>query len=90
MRATSPKLHLGNYEGALRNWVDLQNQGFEMFCMVADWHSLTTMSENSGEIGQNSIEITKDYIAAGLDPDKTALFVQSHVKEHAELTCCSA
>jgi tryptophanyl-tRNA synthetase len=85
MRATSPKLHLGNYEGALRNWVDLQNQGYEMFCMVADWHSLTTMSENSGEIGHNSIEITKDYIAAGLDPEKSAIFIQSHVKEHAEL-----
>jgi tryptophanyl-tRNA synthetase len=53
--------------------------------MVADWHSLTTMSENSGEIGHNSIEITKDYIAAGLDPNKTAIFIQSHVKEHAEL-----
>jgi tryptophanyl-tRNA synthetase len=85
MRPTQPRLHIGNYEGALRNWVDLQGQGFEMFCMVADWHALTTMFEETETIGQNSLEITKDYIAAGLDPDKSAIFVQSHVKEHAEL-----
>jgi tryptophanyl-tRNA synthetase len=85
MRPTNPRLHIGNYEGALRNWVDLQNQGFQMFCMVADWHALTTMFEETETIGKNSIEVTKDYIAAGMDPDKSALFVQSHVKEHAEL-----
>ncbi len=85
MRPTNPRLHIGNYEGALRNWVNLQNQGYEMFCMVADWHALTTMSDDTHQIGQNSLEITKDYIAAGLDPSKSAIFVQSHVKEHAEL-----
>ena len=65
--------------------MDLQNKGYEMFCMVADWHALTTMFEETGQIGKNSIEITKDYIAAGIDPNKSAIFVQSHVKEHAEL-----
>lgn len=86
MRPTNKRgLHIGNYEGALRNWVDLQNQGYEMFCMVADWHALTTMSDDSSEIGQNTIAITKDYIAAGIDPAKSAVFVQSHVVEHAEL-----
>ena len=85
MRPTNPRLHIGNYEGALRNWVDLQNRGYEMFCMVADWHALTTMFEETSQIGRNSIEITKDYISAGLDPEKSAIFVQSHVKEHAEL-----
>ncbi len=85
MRPTQPRLHIGNYEGALRNWVDLQNKGFEMFCMVADWHALTTMFEETDQIGQNSIGVAKDFIAAGIDPDKSAIFVQSHVKEHAEL-----
>ncbi|MCE2765585.1 MAG: tryptophan--tRNA ligase [Fimbriimonadaceae bacterium] len=85
MRPTNPRLHIGNYEGALRNWVNLQNEGYEMFCMVADWHALTTMFDDSSTIGANSIEIAKDYIAAGIDPDKSPIFVQSHVKEHAEL-----
>lgn len=85
MRPTSERLHLGNYEGALRNWVDLQNQGYEMYCMVADWHALTTMSDNAKRVGDFSIEITKDYIAAGIDPNKSAIFVQSHVPAHAEL-----
>ena len=66
MRPTNPRLHIGNYEGALRNWVDLQNQGYEMFCMVADWHALTTMFEETDQIGRNSIEITKDYISAAI------------------------
>jgi tryptophanyl-tRNA synthetase len=85
MRPTNPRLHIGNYEGALRNWVQLQNEGNKMFCMVADWHALTTMSDDPGAIGRNSIEITKDYIAAGIDPDLSSVFIQSHVKEHAEL-----
>lgn len=85
MRATNPRLHLGNYEGALRNWVEMQNDGYEMFCMVADWHGLTTMYEESAEISRNAREVAKDYIAAGIDPEKSALFIQSHVKEHAEL-----
>jgi len=84
MRSTNPKLHIGNYEGALRNWVELQNSGFEMFCMVADWHALTTMFENPQDVSTNAREVAKDYIAAGIDPAKSVVFIQSHVKEHAE------
>ncbi len=85
MRSTNPRLHIGNYEGALRNWVDLQAQGFDMFCMVADLHALTTMYENSREVSDNAREIAKDYIAAGIDPSKSVVFIQSHVREHSEL-----
>jgi len=85
MRATNPRLHIGNYEGALRNWVALQEEGFRVFAMVADWHALTTMFEEPGEIARNSREVAKDYIAAGIDPAKSPVFIQSHVKEHAEL-----
>jgi tryptophanyl-tRNA synthetase len=84
MRATNPKLHLGNYEGALRNWVALQEE-YDVYCMVADWHALTTMSENPEEIGANAREVAKDFIAGGIDPKRSAVFIQSHVKEHAEL-----
>ena len=85
MRSTSPRLHIGNYEGALRNWVGLQDEGFEMFCMVADWHALTTMHQERTAVGRNAREVAKDYVAAGIDPAKSVVFVQSHVKEHAEL-----
>jgi tryptophanyl-tRNA synthetase len=85
MRPTQPRIHLGNYEGALRNWVDLQNQGNQLFCMIADYHALTTMGENSDKVGVNSLHLAKDYIAAGIDPEKSVIFVQSHVKQHAEL-----
>lgn len=84
MRATNPRLHLGNYEGALRNWVAMQDD-YEMFCMVADYHALTTMVGTPPELAHNSREVAKDFIAGGLDPDKCAIFVQSHVHQHAEL-----
>lgn len=85
MRATNPRLHLGNYEGALRNWVELQNEGYEMFCMVADYHALTTMGETPDDLAKNSREVAKDFVAGGLDPEKSAIFVQSKVHQHAEL-----
>ncbi len=85
MRSTNPRLHLGNYEGALRNWVDLQNQGYEMFCMVADLHGLTTMYEDPAFLSKSAREVAKDYIAAGIDPSKSAVFIQSHLPEHSEL-----
>lgn len=85
MRSTNPKLHIGNYEGALRNWVELQNQGFDLFCMVADYHALTTMYENPTEVSNNAREVAKDFVAAGIDPAKSVVFIQSHVPEHAEL-----
>lgn len=84
MQPTNPRLHIGNYEGALRNWVQLQDE-FKMYCCVVDWHALTTMAEDPGQIATNVREVAKDYVAAGLDPAKTSIFVQSHVKEHAEL-----
>lgn len=84
-RATNPRLHIGNYEGALRQWVKLQDEGCKVYSMVADWHVLTT-SEGSLDIAYNSREVAKDFVAAGLDPSRTTIFVQSHVKEHAELS----
>lgn len=85
MRASNERLHIGNYEGALRPWVNLQND-YEMYCMVADWHSLTTIRQGEAfDVGRNSLEIAKDYVAAGLDPQKCAIFIQSQVPEHAEL-----
>src|SRR5690606_38067530 len=84
--STSPKIHIGNYEGALRKWVELQNEGWKLYSMIADWHVLTTQSGDPDDIAYNSREVAKDFVAAGLDPEKTSIFVQSHVKEHAELT----
>src|SRR5437588_7510298 len=77
-------LHLGNLEGALRTWVRLQDQ-YEMFCCIVDWHALTTMYENTEGIADASRQVAADYIAAGIDPKKSAIFLQSHIKEHAEL-----
>ena len=77
-------LHLGNLEGALRTWVRLQDE-YEMFCCIVDWHALTTRYEDAKQIGPACHEVAADYIAAGIDPAKCAIFIQSHVKEHAEL-----
>ncbi len=82
MRPTG-KLHLGNYVGALENWVSLQNE-YENFHLVADWHLLTTNLDTS-EIEQNTIEMVIDWLSAGIDPEKSPIFVQSKIKEHAEL-----
>lgn len=84
MQPTSPRLHIGNYEGALRNWVELQKT-YKLYCCVVDWHALTTMAEDPGQIAANSREVAKDYIAVGIDPSQSVVFIQSHVKEHAEL-----
>ncbi len=79
-------LHLGNYEGALKNWVDLQNSGkYEIYFCIVDWHALTTAYEDTSGLVERIYQITADYIAAGLDPEKVAIFVQSDVKQHAEL-----
>ncbi len=78
------RLHLGNLEGALRPWVRLQDE-YEMFCFIADWHSLTTVAEKKLDIREASLETAIDYLSAGLDPEKCAIFRQSDVKEHAEL-----
>jgi len=77
-------LHLGNYYGALKNWIELQEQ-FECFYFVADWHSLTTLYEDPSHIKKFTFEVAVDWLAAGLDPEKSTLFVQSRIPEHAEL-----
>ena len=78
------RLHLGNLEGALRPWVGLQHQ-YEMFCFIADWHSLTTVAEKQVDIAEASRQTAMDFLSAGLDPGRCAIFRQSDVKEHAEL-----
>src|SRR5271167_1376505 len=83
MRPTG-KLHLGNYVGALRNWVGLQDD-YDCFFFIADWHALTTDYADTRAVKQNSLEVILDYLAAGLDPAKSTLFIQSHVPAHAEL-----
>jgi tryptophanyl-tRNA synthetase len=83
MRPTG-RLHLGNYLGALQNWVKLQDQN-ECFFMVADWHSLTTDYEHVDQIAPNTHEMVIDWLAAGIDPERSPVFIQSRVKEHAEL-----
>ncbi len=82
MRPTG-KLHLGNYMGALHNWVRLQDQ-YECYFFIADWHALTTDYADPSQIPANTREVILDYLAAGLDPEKSVLFVQSKVKQHAE------
>jgi tryptophanyl-tRNA synthetase len=83
MRPTGP-LHLGNYMGALDNWVRLQDS-YECFFMIADWHSLTTDYTDPSAVRENALEVTTDWLAAGLDPARSTLFVQSLVPQHAEL-----
>lgn len=83
MRATG-SLHLGNYYGALKGWIELQ-QKYDCFFFIADWHALTTEYEKPDEIRRFTKEILLDWLGAGLDPKKCAIFVQSHVQEVAEL-----
>jgi tryptophanyl-tRNA synthetase len=83
MRPTG-KLHLGNYEGALRNWVRLQSE-FECFYFVADWHALTSDYADTSEIRQNTLDMAIDWLAAGLDPNTSTILIQSLVPSHAEL-----
>ena len=83
MRPTG-KLHLGNYVGALQNWVGMQDQ-YECYFCVVDWHALTTDYADTSRVKENSLEVAFDWLAAGLDPEKSVLFLQSHVPAHAEL-----
>jgi tryptophanyl-tRNA synthetase len=83
MRPTG-KLHLGNYVGALQNWVKLQ-ETHDCFFFIADWHALTTDYDETSRLAGNTLDVVLDYLAAGLDPDKCTIFVQSHVLQHAEL-----
>lgn len=83
MRPTGP-LHLGNYHGALRNWVELQYR-YECFFFIADWHMLTTGYEDTSSLQEHIRAVLIDWLAAGLNPGVATLFIQSHVPEHAEL-----
>jgi tryptophanyl-tRNA synthetase len=83
MRSTG-KLHLGNFVGALDNWVKLQDS-YDCFFFVADWHALTTDYADTHLLKQNTLEVLLDWLAAGLDPERTTMFIQSHVPAHAEL-----
>jgi tryptophanyl-tRNA synthetase len=83
MRPTGP-LHLGNYHGALANWVRLQ-EAYECFFFIADWHALTSDYEKPDRIKGFTTDILLDWLSVGLSPEQSTLFVQSHVKEHAEL-----
>ncbi len=78
------QLHLGNYEGALRNWVSLQDK-YRMYLCVVDWHALTSDFDDTKDMQDRIFQTTIDFLSAGLDPDKVSIFVQSDVKEHAEL-----
>jgi tryptophanyl-tRNA synthetase len=83
MRPTG-RLHLGNLHGALDNWVQLQEQ-YQCFFFVADWHALTTDYANTANIQENTWDMVLDWLSVGLDPQRSTLFIQSQVKEHAEL-----
>ena len=83
MRPTGA-LHLGHYHGALKNWVRLQNQ-YDCFYFVADWHALTTHYEDREVIEKSVYDMVIDWLAAGIDPEKATLFIQSRLPEHAEL-----
>ncbi|GAB7026205.1 tryptophan--tRNA ligase [Geotalea toluenoxydans] len=83
MRPTG-KLHLGHYHGVLSNWLELQ-QEFECFFFAADWHSLTTEYANTEGIRDNIRDMVLDWLAFGIDPDKSTVFIQSQVPQHAEL-----
>jgi tryptophanyl-tRNA synthetase len=85
MRPTG-NLHLGNYEGALKNWVKLQDSGdYECYYFIADLHALTSDYADTSAIKQNTIDVISDWLAAGLDPERSTIFVQSMIPEHSEL-----
>ena len=92
MRPTG-KLHLGNYMGALKNWVELQNAmnasgapKYECYFFIADYHALTTDYADTSGLKENVREVALDFLAAGLNPKRCTIFVQSDVPAHAELS----
>lgn len=85
MRPTG-NLHLGNYEGALKNWIRLQDSGeYECFYFIADLHALTSDYADTSAIKQNTVDMVSDWLACGLDPERSTIFVQSMIPEHSEL-----
>lgn len=83
MRPTG-RLHLGNYVGALANWIRLQDE-YRCFFEVADWHAITTAYEHTEKLACNTMDVVLDWLASGIDPKRSVVFVQSDVREHAEL-----
>jgi tryptophanyl-tRNA synthetase len=83
MRPTG-RLHLGHYFGALSSWLKLQEE-YECFFFVADWHALTTHYEDTSSVAENTLQIAMDWLSVGLDPNKSTIFIQSSILEHAEL-----
>ena len=83
MRPTG-RMHIGHYHGALKNWVQLQHE-YECLFFVADWHALTTHYQEPGVIEEHTLDMVVDWLAAGVSPNASTIFVQSRVPEHAEL-----
>lgn len=83
MRSTG-KLHLGHYLGVIQNWVQLQDK-YDCYFFVADWHALTTKYDKTDDLRQNILEVVMDWLACGIDPEKSVIYVQSLVPEIAEL-----
>ncbi len=80
----SGRLHIGHLHGVLKNWITLQAD-YDCFYFVADWHSLTTEYNSAGDIQGNIADMVVDWLSVGIDPEKSTLFIQSEIKEHAEL-----
>ena len=83
MRPTG-KLHLGHYLGVIQNWVELQDK-YDCYFFAADWHALTTKYDKTDDLRQNTIDVITDWLACGIDPEKSTIYVQSLVPEIAEL-----
>jgi tryptophanyl-tRNA synthetase len=83
MRPTG-KLHLGHLHGVLNNWVKLQNK-YDCYYFAADWHALTSEFKNTIQIKDSIYEMIADWLSVGINPEKSVVFIQSHIKEHAEL-----
>ncbi len=78
------RLHLGNYFGAIKNWVELQDK-YRCYYFAADWHALTSDYSDPSNVADNTLEVVADWLASGLDPERSVIFVQSMVPQHAEL-----
>jgi tryptophanyl-tRNA synthetase len=83
MRPTG-KLHLGHFIGVIKNWINLQEK-YDAFYFVADWHALSTKYDEGLDLNELSVELVKEWISCGIDPERATLFRQSNIKEHAEL-----
>ncbi|MEI7474600.1 MAG: tryptophan--tRNA ligase [bacterium] len=83
MRPTG-KLHLGHYMGVLRNWIDFQNE-YECFFSIADWHALTTKYDKTEDLKENIVNVALDWIASGINPEQSTVYIQSLVPETAEI-----